>query len=73
MENNNFGWALEQLKAGDRIRRKGWDKWEYLEIQYMSLNGHDIPPIVNKFSAKKEIINFDFKFEDLAADDWELA
>jgi hypothetical protein len=35
METNDFGWAVAQLKAGNRVRRSGWNgkgMWIALQV-----------------------------------------
>lgn len=37
MSRTDFGWALEQMRAGKRVRRKGW-----LTVEWISIKGSEI-------------------------------
>lgn len=68
MESWDFGWALDQLRDGERVRRRGWNgKGMYLELQV-----HDEHYIYMK-TADDNLVPWLASQTDMLALDWELA
>jgi hypothetical protein len=63
-----FGDALEQAKAGNVLRRKGWLEGDILVCNYTS----DMQPFLEVSYAGKEPIPYFAGNIDLFADDWEI-
>jgi hypothetical protein len=62
-----FSDALEQAKAGNILRRKGWLEGDMLVCNYTS----DMQPFLEVSYAGKEPIPYFAGNIDLFADDWE--
>jgi hypothetical protein len=62
MPKNDFGWALAQMRAGMKVRRRGWRDIEYISI-------HPKLGIVDEDSTRTVFRDSD----PLLAMDWEIA
>ncbi len=67
----DFGQALTQLKAGERVARKGWNgEGMWLEIHFPDAGGlMDLPYIYMK-TAKDNLVPWVASQTDLLANDW---
>ncbi len=74
MEECNFGWALQQLKAGRAVCRDEWNgKNMYIELQIPTdLSKMTLPYIYMK-TAQGDLVPWLASQTDLLANDWELA
>jgi hypothetical protein len=69
-----MGWALQQLEAGERVCRRGWnDKGMWLELQRPDENSKMTLPYVYMMSAQGELVPFTWSHTDVLATDWEDA
>lgn len=80
MENVNFGMALEELKAGRRVHRKGWNgKGIFLELQRPDENSKMTHPYIyidttgletDNPDAPKDRVPWLASQTDMLAEDW---
>ena len=74
MGSNTIGWAVDQLRDGDRIRRAGWNgKNMYLELQEPDSHSKMTLPYVYMFTADQKLVPWLCSQTDLLATDWDLA
>ena len=79
---NNFGWALEQLKNGLRVRRKGWNgNGIFLELQVPDDKSKMTQPFIfidttglqtDNPNAPKGRVPWFASQTDLLCEDWEI-
>jgi hypothetical protein len=68
----NIGWAVEQLLAGERVRRSGWNgKGMWIELQRPDANSKMSLPYVFMSTAQGQLVPWLCSQTDLLADDWE--
>ena len=73
---NNIGWAVEQLRRGNRIARSGWNEmWLFLVpggFKYPAHNGEEkeMMPYVLMKTADDKIVPWLCSQSDLLANDW---
>lgn len=71
---NNFGWAIELLRKGFKVRRNGWYKGRYLVVHYPdSFSKYQHPAIFLEWRRHDlELIQIDWLAldSDLLAEDW---
>ena len=78
----NFGLALEELKKGNRVRRKGWNgKGIFIELQRPTKDSKMTHPYIfidttglqtkNKF-APRDLVPWLASQTDMLAEDWEI-
>jgi hypothetical protein len=73
MNNTDIGWAIDQLRAGDRVRRAGWNgKGMYLTLQVPDAHSKMTLPYVYISTNQGDLIPWVCSQADLLADDWEL-
>jgi hypothetical protein len=73
MNNTDIGWAIDQLRAGDRVRRAGWnDKGMYLTLQVPDAHSKMTLPYVYISTARGALVPWVCSQADLLDDDWEL-
>ena len=71
---HDIGWAIEQLRDGDRVRRKGWNgKGMWLQLQQPDENSKMTLPYVFMMTAQSQMVPWTCSQSDLLADDWEDA
>lgn len=74
MENDtemNFGLAIENLKGGLRVARKGWnDKRMYLELQTPDENSKMTLPYIWMWTACENRVPWLASQTDVLAEDW---
>jgi hypothetical protein len=76
MGNDDFGWALLCLKAGNKMARRGWNgkgmflfcvsEWECQQEHYPAL------PFIAMKTADDKVVPWLASQTDLLAEDWEL-
>ena len=79
---HDFGWALEQLKAGNQVSRDGWNgRGIYLELQVPDAHSKMSAPYIyidttglanNNPSALKALVPWLASQTDMLAEDWLL-
>lgn len=70
----NFSEALEELKIGSRLARKGWNgKGMWIKAQYPGEHGSLTLPFVLIRTADGNHIPWTVSQADLFAEDWEIA
>lgn len=73
-ENKSFGWAIEQLKNGNKVCRSGWNgKGMWLELQVPDDYSKMSLPYIFMFTACKNLVPWLASQTDILADDWMLA
>ena len=74
-QEQDFGWALTQLRAGFRVSREGWNgKGAWLELQYPDeFSGRMTLPFIFMFTAQGDLVPWLASQTDVLAFDWELA
>lgn len=73
MEQHDFGWALDWLRAGDRVARTGWNgKSMYIEMQFPDDRSKMTLPYIYMKTADNQLVPWLASQTDLLADDWEL-
>lgn len=74
MSNHDIGWAIQHLRAGNRLRRTGWNgKGMWLALQVPDANSKMSLPYVYMSTAQGHLIPWLCSQADLLASDWELA
>lgn len=78
----NFGWALNQLKQGKKLRRKGWNgKGIYIQMQFPDEHSKMTQPYIyivttnlktDNPNAPKGLVPWFASQTDMLAEDWEL-
>lgn len=69
----NFGWALEHLKSGRRVARRGWNgKGMYVELQRPDLNSKMTEPYIFMKTAQSGFVPWLASQTDMLATDWEI-
>lgn len=73
MRNCDFGWALERLKGGHRVRRLGWNgKGMHLELQVPDAHSKMTLPYIFMCTSEGDLVPWLASQTDMLADDWEL-
>lgn len=71
---NSIGWAVERLRAGERVRRSGWNgKNMHLELQTPDEHSKMTLPYVYMSTAQGDLVPWLCSQTDLLATDWEIA
>jgi uncharacterized protein DUF2829 len=74
MNPGGIGWALEAMRGGERVRRKGWNgKGMWLALQLPDEKSKITLPYVYMFTATGDLVPWLCSQTDLLADDWEPA
>lgn len=78
----NFGWALNQLKQGKKLRRSGWNgKGIYIQMQFPDEHSKMTQPYIyivttnlktDNPNAPKGLVPWFASQTDMLAEDWEL-
>ena len=78
----NFGQALDQLKMGDKVARKGWNgKGIFIELQVPDENSKMTSPYIfidttglqtDNEAAPKSLVPWLASQTDMLAEDWEV-
>ena len=70
----DIGGAIEALRDGDKVRRKGWNgKGMWLELQKPDENSKMTLPYVYMSTAQGDLVPWLCSQTDLLATDWEEA
>ena len=70
----DIGGAIEALRDGDKVRRKGWNgKGMWLELQKPDENSKMTLPYVYMSTAQGDLVPWLCSQTDLLATDWENA
>jgi len=71
---NDIGWAVNELRADQRVARRGWNgKGMWLELQTPGANSKMTQPYVYMKTADNQLIPWLCSQADLLAVDWEIA
>ena len=71
---NDIGWAITELRAGQRVCRAGWNgKRMWLELQVPDANSKMTLPYVYMKTADNNLVPWLCSQTDLLAWDWENA
>jgi hypothetical protein len=71
METYDFGWAIQVMKSGGRVGRKGWNgKGMWLEIQWPSALSYMTLPYIYMKTADNHIVPWLASQTDMLAEDW---
>lgn len=74
MEERDFGWALNQLRAGHRVCRSGWNgKGMWIELQRPDEGSKMTLPYIFMKTADDHLVPWLASQSDMLADDWSLA
>lgn len=74
MEFRDFGWALRNLRNGERVTRHGWNgKGMWLELQRPGLGSKMTRPYIYIKTAQGDLVPWVASHGDLLGDDWEIA
>jgi hypothetical protein len=74
MGNTDIGWAIQQMYAGDKVRRRGWNgRNMWLALQVPDENSKMTQPYVYMSTAQGGLIPWLCSQADLLATDWEIA
>ena len=69
----DIGGAVEQLRAGERVSRAGWNgKGMYLELQIPDFHSKMTLPYVYMRTVKGDLVPWLCSQTDLLADDWDV-
>lgn len=70
----DIGWAVDQLRMGDKVRRAGWNSKDiWLELQVPDAKSKMTLPYVYLTTASDGRVPWTCSQTDLLADDWEIA
>lgn len=70
---NSFGWAIEQLKAGKKVARSGWNgKGMHLELQSPDEHSKMTLPYIFMFTAQGDYVPWLASQTDMLSEDWGL-
>jgi hypothetical protein len=70
----NFGQALEELKAGNRVARSGWNgKGMWLELQVPDAHSKMTLPYIYMKTAQDDLVPWLASQTDVLAEDWSVA
>lgn len=71
VEEQNFGWALEQLRAGEVVARAGWNgPGQFLELQVPDKNSKMTLPYIYIYTVQGDIVPWLASQTDMLATDW---
>lgn len=71
MVETNFGWALYELKKGNRVYREGWNgRGMYIELQRPDANSKMTLPYIYMKTADNNLVPWLASQTDLLASDW---
>lgn len=71
---NGIGWAIKQMRNGDRVCRAGWNgKGMWLMLQVPDANSKMTLPYVFMKTAQGDLVPWLCSQTDLLATDWEIA
>lgn len=74
MEEQDFAWAIRQLKAGNRVRRTNWNgKGMYVEVQKPDKHSKMKHPYIYMKPVDNMLVPWLASQTDMLSDDWELA
>ena len=74
MGDPTFGWALEQLWSGMKVRRSGWNgKGMWLALQKPDANSKMTLPYIYMSTVTGDLVPWLASQTDMLADDWEIA
>lgn len=71
METNGIGWAIEQMRAGLRVARTGWNgPGQFLMLQTPDSGSKMSLPYVFITTVQSDLVPWLASQTDLLADDW---
>ncbi len=74
MASHGIGWAVKQLNAGNKVRRRGWNgPNQYLKLQSPDLNSKMTLPYVYIRTVQGDLVPWICSQTDLLAQDWEIS
>jgi hypothetical protein len=73
MNRGTIGWAIDQMRDGEKVQRIGWNgKNMYIAIQNPDRNSKMTLPYVYMFTAQGDLIPWLCSQADLLARDWQV-
>lgn len=72
MDYTDFGWALDKLRAGYQVARKGWNGRHRLALQVPDAHSKMSAPYIYITTEKGVVIPWLASQEDMLAEDWEV-
>jgi hypothetical protein len=69
MKNQDFGWALEQLRFGRKVCRKGWNGM-YLELQVPDEHSKMTLPYIYMKTVQGDLVPWLASQTDMLSEDW---
>lgn len=73
METKDFGWALKQLKAGQKIYRRGWNgKNMWLGLRIPTALSEMTLPYIYMCTVTKGLVPWLASQTDILAEDWDV-
>jgi len=70
----NFEWALNALKEGERVNRRGWNgPNQYIKVQFPDDDSANTLPYIYIITVTGDRVPWLASQGDLFAEDWELA
>jgi hypothetical protein len=74
MGNTDFGWAIDQLRLGNRARRAGWNgKGMWLALQVPDEHSKMTLPYIYISTTQGNLVPWFASQSDMLADDWTIA
>lgn len=71
---NTIGWAIKEMRDGNKVCRKGWNgKNMYLALQIPDTHSKMTLPYVYMYTAQGDLVPWLCSQTDLLAIDWQLA
>ena len=71
MRKRDFGWAIEQLKAGEKVSRDGWNgKGMWLELQVPDEHSKMSLPYIYMKTVDDKLVPWLASQTDMLAEDW---
>ena len=72
MIQGSFGWALDELRVGHRVRRSGWNgKGMWLNLQVPDKHSKMTLPYIYMFTADGHLVPWLASQTDVLSNDWE--
>lgn len=73
MRDQDFGWALDRLRAGDYVQRTGWNgKGMWIALQVPDAHSKMTLPYVYMCTAQGDLVPWLASQADMLATDWQV-
>ncbi|MGI4813149.1 MAG: DUF2829 domain-containing protein [Janthinobacterium lividum] len=74
MRKTDFGWAIDALKAGEKVARAGWNgRGMFLELQRPDAHSKMSLPYIYMKTVQGDLVPWLASQTDMLSEDWEIA